>query len=221
MYIPNNVLMNKLKNVYWIFGSSCGGKTTAAKYLSDKYGMYLYSGDLHKSEQAKLATRLEQPAITRYFAAEADPFLMTLQDYRRWQSAVFEEATPMILMDLVQLSAVHEVVIFEGDISLRDVAPLIPYNQMIYLAADRDLIRRDFFNRPDNHMEEYIRSLGLPPEKEKEVFDNLDRILCGLEHEPDYGAQEADALRIKIYNRHKICTVSEMMRVIIHHFGLK
>lgn len=45
MYIADNVIAHKLQNVYWILGGSCGGKSTAARLLAEKYGFYHYSGD--------------------------------------------------------------------------------------------------------------------------------------------------------------------------------
>ena len=35
----------KLGNVYWVIGSSCGGKTTSVDILSQKYGVYHYNSD--------------------------------------------------------------------------------------------------------------------------------------------------------------------------------
>jgi len=45
MNIPENIISQKLKDVYFIIGGSCSGKTTASKHLSEKYGIYRYSTD--------------------------------------------------------------------------------------------------------------------------------------------------------------------------------
>lgn len=42
MNIANNIIRNRLKNVYFIWGR---GKTTIAKMLREKYGFYIYSTD--------------------------------------------------------------------------------------------------------------------------------------------------------------------------------
>ena len=54
MNIPDNILKQKLRNVYFIWGGSCAGKTTSATELQRKHGYYLYSRttpDLSESEK--------------------------------------------------------------------------------------------------------------------------------------------------------------------------
>lgn len=38
MKIENNIIKHHLKNVYFIGGTACGGKTTISKVLAEKYG---------------------------------------------------------------------------------------------------------------------------------------------------------------------------------------
>jgi len=45
MVIPDNIISSKIKNVFFIIGGSCSGKSTSARYLSEKYRMYHYSTD--------------------------------------------------------------------------------------------------------------------------------------------------------------------------------
>ncbi len=44
MNIAENILKNSLKNVYFLAGTDCGGKTTMANELSKKYG-FIYFND--------------------------------------------------------------------------------------------------------------------------------------------------------------------------------
>lgn len=37
MNISDNILNSYLKNVYWIAGTNCGGKTTMTSYLAKKF----------------------------------------------------------------------------------------------------------------------------------------------------------------------------------------
>lgn len=63
MYIANNVISNALKNVYWVLGGACGGKTTAARILSEKYGMIHYNADDKMWSHKQMANYSEQPAM--------------------------------------------------------------------------------------------------------------------------------------------------------------
>jgi adenylate kinase family enzyme len=65
MNIANNIISNKLKEVYFVTGSSCGGKTTAAIELNKKYGMYHYNSDEMRSKHFANSDILEQPALSR------------------------------------------------------------------------------------------------------------------------------------------------------------
>lgn len=40
MNIEDNILKSYLKNVIFISGLACGGKSTMAKALADKYGLF-------------------------------------------------------------------------------------------------------------------------------------------------------------------------------------
>lgn len=42
MNIQNNIIKYNLKNVLFISGTACGGKTTMAKLIAEKHNLYLY-----------------------------------------------------------------------------------------------------------------------------------------------------------------------------------
>ena len=48
MKIENNIIKENLKNVYFVCGNACAGKTTMARMLAEKYNFHLY--DMDKSE---------------------------------------------------------------------------------------------------------------------------------------------------------------------------
>lgn len=47
MIIQDNVLKEYLKNVYFISGTPCGGKTTISRALARKHGLTVYDMDEH------------------------------------------------------------------------------------------------------------------------------------------------------------------------------
>lgn len=56
----NNILRHHLKNVYWIGGTTCGGKTTA-----EKHNYCHYDADTMFNEFRKLATSGHQTALSK------------------------------------------------------------------------------------------------------------------------------------------------------------
>ena len=67
MNIPNSIIKNRLKNVYFIWGR---GKTTIANRLKEIYGFYIYSTDESRNRQMKLANPIDQPYMCRDFEKE-------------------------------------------------------------------------------------------------------------------------------------------------------
>ncbi len=56
MYMANNVVAHALRNVYWIVGGPCAGKTTAAQYLQEHCGMIHYNADETVTEYVERST---------------------------------------------------------------------------------------------------------------------------------------------------------------------
>lgn len=62
MIIADNVLREKLKNVYFLWGR---GKTTIANTLQEKYGFCIYRTDDGREQQMKIADPAYQPYMCR------------------------------------------------------------------------------------------------------------------------------------------------------------
>ena len=56
MIFQDNVIKEYLKNVYFITGTPCGGKTTVSRALVEKYGFELFDVDERFDEQKKCRT---------------------------------------------------------------------------------------------------------------------------------------------------------------------
>lgn len=65
MIIANNIIKHHLKDVCFVSGGACGGKTTVTKYLAKKYGMILYNWDEQFSEYQDIANSTYQPAMSQ------------------------------------------------------------------------------------------------------------------------------------------------------------
>lgn len=73
MIFQDNVIKEYLKNVYFITGTPCGGKTTVSRALAKKYGFELFDVDERFDEHKKMSNPLFQPAMNTYFNS-ADEF---------------------------------------------------------------------------------------------------------------------------------------------------
>lgn len=146
MNIADSIIKNKLKNVYFIWGSV---KTTIANSLSKKYGFYVYSTDESRNRQIKLANPVDQPYMCRNFEKEygVKSFWELPKEVIAEREVHFvAEMTPMMVAELIQLSSLHNVIICEGDIDYSAIAPVA--TNAVHLCNQSTSF--DWFNRPDH-----------------------------------------------------------------------
>lgn len=146
MNITDNVIKNKLKNVYFIWGR---GKTTIANELHNKYGFFIYSTDDNRNRLIKLSSPEYQPWMCRNFEKEykvKDFWELPNEIISEREKHFVAEMTPMIIADLMILASKHEVVICEGDIDYAAVAPVAEH--CVHLNNCGTCF--DWFNRPDH-----------------------------------------------------------------------
>ena len=121
MIIPDNVLKYKLENVYFIWGR---GKTTIANELHEKYGFYIYSTDDSRNWHLKTASPKYQHHMCRDVEKEYGVksfWSCRIEVISEREKHFLAEVTPMIIADLIVLSAQHKAVICEGDIDYEEV----------------------------------------------------------------------------------------------------
>ena len=110
MNISNNVLKHYLKNVYFLAGTACGGKSTMSKALAKKHGLVLLEENQFINKYKEIATEAEQPAFTKKFPDYEFYFNQPPIEYSEWLSASLAEQLEMIFMDLIVLSQDKKIV---------------------------------------------------------------------------------------------------------------
>ena len=135
--------------IYWIGGSSCGGKSTLARRLADEHGMALYSCDEHYeehllgiSDQAPSAMRTvsRMSADEIFYARSVSEQLSTYVD-------VLMEDFAYVWRDLA--TRAHGPVVVEGNQLLPWVMePLLrPQDRAIWLIPTEDFQREHYAKR--------------------------------------------------------------------------
>ena len=215
MLIPDNVLKQKLNNVYFIWGS---GKTTAANELNRRYGFYVYSTDNNRSKHFKNADPKYQPGLCRDVP---DVWALEPEDASQWEGEIVRDFTPMVIADLIQLSVLHEGVICEGDIYIDAVIPLITHAVTISNYG----VPYDFFDRPgQRNMLDEIRNRDISEEEKEKLIKNAYRIVGGGE-KSDLNPKreiprETTQYGVKQIIRDDNSTVEQTADLIAKYFGL-
>ena len=220
MNIANNILKHSLKNVYFLIGTACGGKTTMARELSKKYRFIHFNDnwneDIFKVWQSIIDEKYQPNATKRkeidweeYFSRSVEEFLADKNDNHG-----SDEYLEFSIIELIKLSQNNKVVadIWFNDMQL--VTELADYNRIACLLAPGELIIRDYYQREDHKdFTECIASLK-DPEKKFETQNELFRI----------GAKEvaANAAKYKLFSimRTEESTVEGTLKMLEEHFGL-
>lgn len=146
MNIADNIIRNKLKNVYFIWGR---GKTTVANILRNKYGCCVFGTDEARDRNMAYACPEYQPFMCRDFVKEygVSSFWELPKEVISYREEHFlREVTPMIVADLIALSSRHETVICEGDIDYTAIISVAEHS--VYL--NNCGTKFDWFDRPDH-----------------------------------------------------------------------
>lgn len=214
MNIADSIIKNKLKNVYFIWGS---GKTTIANRLSEKYGFYVYSTDESRNRQMKSANPVDQPYMCRDFEKEygVKSFWELPKEVIAEREVHFvAEMTPMMVAELIQLSSLHKVIICEGDIDYSAIAPVA--TNAVHLCNQSTSF--DWFNRPDheNIRDTVAGRTDLSDEEKRQIIEHAYECVTPAEsNAPDWVTE----LGIKNIIRNNHTSIDTTANEVAEYFG--
>jgi len=177
MNISNDILRHSLKNVYFLIGTACGGKTTMAKELAHKYGWIHFNDNYHEdnfSNWGKIQAERKKDDLPKtpdweyYFNRNPEEFTESL-------NAMILEYAEYALIEIIKL-AQDNIVVADLHLPVALVMDLAPYNRVACLLAPPELVIRDYYKRED-HREIYECIMSLKnPEKSLENMNNTFRL---------------------------------------------
>lgn len=97
--------MNKYKNIYWIGGSPCAGKTSISEMLLEKYDFELYRCDDYLDKHLKIGVNRNYPIMSKLNKMNCDEIWMRpidLQVYEEFE--YYKEEFKQILEELKKYS---------------------------------------------------------------------------------------------------------------------
>jgi len=213
MVLQDNVLKAYLKNVYFITGTACGGKSTAARALAQKYGLTLYDIDKHFDSHRALSDTVSQPNMNKRFA-DADAFFdRPVEEYRQWLIDNTREQWDYVLLDLIRLSQERPVVC-DCHMTVEEARRLTDPSRVIFLIRDASCMIEDYCNRPDHQgFRNYINSAS-DPQKAKE---NCNTVLRTLNEQR---IADIKASEYRWIERTDASRPEDTLRAVEQHFGL-
>ncbi|MBP5442696.1 MAG: AAA family ATPase [Treponema sp.] len=201
------------RNVLFLLGCPCAGKTTVAKLLAQRNNIYYLSGDERRFDFYKQA----DAAKHKYMTMDTSDFWQwPLDKMVAWERGVITEQTPMIIEYLNRLSECHEFVLFEGMIDIKYLLSVVNRDCIVYLTVPRDVCEKDFFGRDDhNGMKSAILlTEGISDEEKRR------RIEIRKEAAITAFYEDAQRLGLQCFSRKDISSPLNMVEQIEQYFGL-
>ena len=149
MTLKDNVLKEYLKNVYFITGTPCGGKTTLSKALAERHGLYVYNSDERFDSYKECSDPISQPSMNKRFKDADEFFGRTVEEYKEWLSNNSRELLDFILLDLIRISQ-DKTVLCDCDLTTEQADRLTDPSRIIFLIREPSKIFDDYCNRPDH-----------------------------------------------------------------------
>lgn len=149
MIFQDNVIKEYLKNVYFITGTPCGGKTTISRALAKKYGFVVYDIDEQFSKHQQMSNVKFQPSMNKKFNNADEFFNRTVEEYKKWLIDNTREQLDFVLLDLIQISQ-KQVVLCDCHLTVEEADRLTDLARVVFLIKDPANLVDDYCNRIDH-----------------------------------------------------------------------
>ena len=213
MELQNNVLKAYLKNVLFISGTPCGGKTTVSRRLAAKYGIPVYDIDQEFDRHRTLSDPNLQSCMNKSFP-NADAFFgRSVEEYKGWLLGNTREQLDYVLLDLIRLSQ-HQTVICDCHLTLEQAQMLSDPSRVAFLIKEPSNIIDDYCNRPDH---QGFRNFLYSATDVEQAKATANETLKSLNEQRYTDIKNSDYFWLE---RTETSTVEDTLRRMEQHFGL-
>lgn len=219
MKISNNMLKHNLKNVYFLGGTACGGKTTMGKVIAKKYNIVHFDDNYHNDnfkEFKKLCESKYQPynaKIDEIRANSWEDYFARLANGDDFLNNSILEQLEYIFLELIKLSQ-NQKVIADLHLPLEFAKEITDYNKVAFLITSPENVLKDYYHREDHKdIYELIMSLDEP----QISLDNLHSYLHNTTNNFFNAVKNSDFYYII---RDENSTVEKTLALLEKHFEL-
>ena len=149
MIFQDNVLKEYLKNVYFVTGTPCGGKTTISRELANRHNILVYDIDEQFEKHQQVSNAAFQPAMNKKFKDADEFFLRTVDDYKKWLLDNTREQLDFVLLDLIRFSQ-NQIVLCDSHLTMEQAERITEPSRIVFLLKEPSNIIDDYCNRPDH-----------------------------------------------------------------------
>ena len=212
MIFQDNVIKENLRNVYFISGTPCAGKTTITRALGKKFNIPVYVIDDQFTIHQLMSDETHQPNMNKGFRDADEFFDRSVEEYKSWLLGNSREQLDYVLLDLIKLSQ-DRVVLCDIHLIAEQAAKITDPSRIAFLIKEPTDLVDAYISRPDHQaFRDFIYSAS-DYEKAKATCNetlyslNIDRY--NYIRNSDYFWLERDDSR----------TVDETVALVEKHFG--
>lgn len=179
MNFQENVLKEYLKNVYFITGTPCGGKTTISRALAKKYGFELFDIDERFEEHQKISDSAHQPAMNKQFRNADEFFGRSVEEYKKWLIDNTREQLEFVLLDLIRASA-DKKILCDCHLTVEQALMFSDPSRVVFLIKDPSNLVDEYRERWDHQgFNQYLNSSSDVESAKKTVSTTLYELNVG------------------------------------------
>ena len=213
MIFQDNVIKEYLKNVYFITGTPCGGKTTISRELAKRHNLLVYDIDEQFANHKKISNPAYQPSMNKVFKDADEFFGRTVEEYKKWLIDNTREQLDFVLLDLIRLSQ-NKKVLCDCHLTVEEAEKFTDASRIVFLIKEPSNLVDEYCNRPDHQaFSDFINSTS-DTAKAKELCNaalkSLNKKRCKDIKDSDYYWIE----------RTPKSTVEETVGKVERHFGI-
>lgn len=212
MIFQDNVIKEYLKNVYFITGTPCGGKTTISRELAKRHNLLVYDIDEQFGKHQKNSNPTFQPSMNKVFKDADEFFGRTVEEYKKWLIDNTREQLDFVLLDLIYLSQ-NQIVLCDCHLTVEEAEKFTEPSRIVFLIKEPSDLVDGYCNRSDHQgFSDFINSAS-DTEKAKAICNatlkSLNEKRCNDIKNSDYAWIE----------RTPKSTVDETVGKVERHFG--
>ena len=212
MIFQDNVIKEYLRNVYFITGTPCGGKTTISRELAKRHNLLVYDIDEQFEKHQELSDVAFQPAMNKNFKDADEFFGRSVEEYKKWLITNTREQLDFVLMDLIRLSQ-NQIVLCDCHLTMEQAEKITEPSRIAFLIREPSNLVEEYCNRPDHQgFSDFINS-ATDAVKAKETCNAT---LQSLNEKCYKDIKESSYFWLE---RTADSTVDETVRKVEQHFG--
>ncbi len=211
-------ILHERKNIYWIIGGACSGKSTVCRAIAEQRDIAIYDMDAHIfGSYMALYCEARHPANKAWFSAD-NPLAWALslaeEDFDALNRAANAEYLDLMADEFAQTNGLSPLLVDGGFTHPSIMAQVVsPANIFCLETTEADRVQTWETDEARAEMKEWICALP-DPEKMWQKFLALDKMIAQTI------ATECRENNIRTFLRGEHTSVDELARTAAAHFGV-